>query len=425
MSAKSTLRAVCIRGLLLLFIPAFHLLPTHSQVTAKEPMAEQLPDGQGKEIVLNTCTKCHNIDRIVHGRRYKDQWQSLVQQMISNGAALNDDDMPVLVDYLAKNFPGVARPEATVIHGATEATIKEWKIPNPKGSPHDPLVAPDGSVWFTSGPANMLGRLDPSTGEFKEYPVKVARSGPHGLVADKDGNIWFTASTKNFVGKVNPKTAEITQYDFPNPRADHPHTPVIDRNGDVLFTVMYGNMVGKVTVESGKVKFANVPTPRSDPYGMVMDTKGTMYFAESASDKLASIDPETMEITEYTLPNSEARPRRLAFTSDGMLWYGDYARGYLGRFDPKTRKVTEWPSPSGPYSEPYALTTVGNIVWYSETGMEQNTVVRFDPATQKFQTWLIPSGGGVVRNMMPDKDGNLWLACSGTKTIAEVVVKKN
>ena len=132
MSAKSTLRAVCIRGLLLLFIPAFHVLPTHSQVTAKEPMADQLPDGQGKEIVLNTCTKCHNIDRIVHGHRYKDQWQSLVQQMISNGAALNDDDMPVLVDYLAKNFPGVARPEAAVIHGATEATIKEWKIPNPE-----------------------------------------------------------------------------------------------------------------------------------------------------------------------------------------------------------------------------------------------------------------------------------------------------
>ena len=97
----------------------------------------------------------------------------------------------------------------------------------------------------------MLGRLDPSTGEFKEYPVKVARSGPHGLVADKDGNIWFTASTKNFVGKVNPKTGEITQYAFPDPTADHPHTPVIDRNGDVLFTVMYGNMVGKVTVESG------------------------------------------------------------------------------------------------------------------------------------------------------------------------------
>src|SRR5581483_7265155 len=101
------------------------------QVGSTEPMAELLPDGQGKEIVLTTCTKCHNIDRIVHGHRYQDQWQSLVKQMISNGAALNEDDMPVLVDYLAKNFPGVARPEAAVVPGPVEASIKEWKIPNP------------------------------------------------------------------------------------------------------------------------------------------------------------------------------------------------------------------------------------------------------------------------------------------------------
>ena len=68
---------------------------------------------------------------------------------------------------------------------------------------------------------------------------------------------------------------------------------------------------------------------------------------------------------------------------------------------------------------------MGNIVWYAETGMKQNTVVRFDPATEKFQSWLIPSGGGIVRNMMPAKDGNVWLACSGVKTLALVEVKKS
>jgi virginiamycin B lyase len=67
---------------------------------------------------------------------------------------------------------------------------------------------------------------------------------------------------------------------------------------------------------------------------------------------------------------------------------------------------------------------VKNIVWYSESGVRPNTVVRFDPATEKFQTWVIPSGGGVVRNMMADRDGNLWLACSGVNGIAEVAVKR-
>lgn len=404
----------------------FSVLPAGSQdaqVSSKEPFAELLPEGAGRQIVLTVCTKCHNIDRIVHGHRYADQWQALVNQMINvNGAPLKTEDVPVLVSYLAENFVGVARAEAVVVPGNVDVAIREWRIPAPNGAPHDPLVAPDGSIWFTSQPSNMLGRLDPVTNQFTNFPVKTPKSMPHGLVGDKNGFIWFTSPSANYVGKLDPKTGNINEYRFPDPAADHPHTPLIDRNGNIVFTLMYGDMIGKLDPKTGDVKLAAVPTPRSDPYGMVMDSRGLMYFAESATNKLASIDPETMKITEYALPNPGARVRRLAFTPDGMLWYGDYGRGYLGRFDPKTAKVSEWPSPSGPYSEPYALTTVGNIVWYCETGMKQNTVVRFDPATETFQSWLIPSGGGVVRNMMPDKNGNVWIAGSAAKTIAEVQV---
>ena len=42
--------------------------------------------------------------------------------------------------------------------------------------------------------------------------------------------------------------------------------------------------------------------------------------------------------------------------------------------------------------------------------MKPNTLVRFDPKTEKFQTWAIPSGGGVVRNMMVTRDGNIAMA---------------
>lgn len=106
-----------------------------------------------------------------------------------------------------------------------------------------------------------------------------------------------------------------------------------------------------------------------------------------------------------------------------MLWYSDYARGYLGRFDPKTGKQTEWASPGGPKSKPYAIAVLKGAIWYSESGVTPNTLVRFDPATEKFQTWPIPSGGDVVRNMMPTRDGNLVMACSGANRVALVEVK--
>jgi virginiamycin B lyase len=56
--------------------------------------------------------------------------------------------------------------------------------------------------------------------------------------------------------------------------------------------------------------------------------------------------------------------------------------------------------------------------------VKPNTLVRFDPKTEKFQTWVIPSGGGVVRNMMATKDGNLVLAESGVNKIALVTIAK-
>ncbi len=111
-------------------------------------------------------------------------------------------------------------------------------------------------------------------------------------------------------------------------------------------------------------------------------------------------------------------PRRIAVSGDGFVWYRDYARGRLGRLDPKTGKVTEYPSPGGAQSQPYAITALKGMVWYVETNVQPNALVRFDPATEKFQTWPIPSGGGVVRNMMPTRDGNLALACSGVNGVA-------
>lgn len=49
--------------------------------------------------------------------------------------------------------------------------------------------------------------------------------------------------------------------------------------------------------------------------------------------------------------------------------------------------------------------------------------MRFDPKTHAFQSWAIPSGGGVVRNMMPTREGNLVLACSRVNRVALVELK--
>jgi virginiamycin B lyase len=178
-----------------------------------------------------------------------------------------------------------------------------------------------------------------------------------------------------------------------------------------------------VIPETGEVNLAAVPTPNANPYGIAVNSQGVPFFAEFGSNRLASIDPDTMQIREYVLPHAESHPRRIAITSDDVVWYTDYPRGALGRFDPKTGEAREWPSPAGPESGPYGITVLKDVVWYSESGTTPNRLVRFDPKTESFHAWAIPSGGGVVRNMMATREGNLVLACSGVNRIALVTMK--
>jgi virginiamycin B lyase len=318
-----------------------------------------------------------------------------------------------------------ARP---AIDANVDVKIDEWLTPSKPAYPHDPAVAPDGSIWYTGQRANVVGRFDPKTEQFKEFTLPTPNSGPHGLQADKDGNIWYTGNAAGLIGKIDPKTGKITEYKMPNPKAKDPHTIAFLPDGRMIFTVQAGNFVGTLDPKApdGNIKLVESPTANSRPYGVRLDSKGVPYLDEFNSNRIASVDPKTMIITEYPLPAKEARPRRIAIGKDDTVWYGDYSRGYLGHLDPKTGKVEEFKSPGGEESKPYAIdVTADGAIWYVETGDEaKNVLVRFNPETKKFQTWPIPSGGGTVRNMEIDKAGNLWLAESGVGKIARVTIKR-
>ena len=69
-------------------------------VTAHGPM----PDGRGKDIVLNVCTMCHDLGRIRMGHRSAQEWEETLNSMLNEGAPLSDADFPIVLAYLAKNF---------------------------------------------------------------------------------------------------------------------------------------------------------------------------------------------------------------------------------------------------------------------------------------------------------------------------------
>ncbi len=382
-----------------------------------------LPAGAGKGVAQAHCLGCHDATRLAAPGHGKDGWQNVVDRMMKIGAELDAAEVPVLVEYLARNFPEQPAAAARLVPGEVQVSFREWAVATPDAFPHDPLATRDGAVWYTGQHGSLLGRIDPQSGAIKEFRTQVPDSGPHGLTADAAGNIWFTANYAGYIGKLNPASGAVTEYKLGDPAARDPHTPVFDQKGVLWFTVQGANRIGRLTPDTGEMKLVTVPTAHALPYGIAVTSTGVPFFAEFGTHQIASIDPDTLTIHEHALPNPESRPRRIAITRDDAIWYSDYARGFLGRFDPKSGTAREWPSPGGAHSQPYGITVIDDIIWYSESNVKPNTLVRFDPRTQKFQTWPIPSGGGVVRNMMPVPGGGLVLAESGAGKVALVTIR--
>jgi len=385
---------------------------------AEKSEAAELPEGDGRELVEAVCTGCHRLNQITRSSGYSlEGWKALVGTMIDLSARPEVQDR--IAHYLATHYSANTKRAPSLIPGSTEIAFKTWTVPTLGQRSRDPVEAPDGSIWWAGQWADLIGRIDPATGEMKEYPLPQG-SMPHSVTLDDAGKVWYTGNKNATVGKLDPDTGEITVYQMPDPAARDPHTAVFDQKGLLWFTLQHSNMVGRLDPATGDIALVTLKTPGSRPYGIKIDADGAPWVACNGSNCLVKVDPRTMTLTEVKLPIPQTTVRRLDIGSDGMIWYVNSSQGRLGRYDPRTGEIREWPSPSGPKSHPYALAVVNGIVWYNESGMRPDALVRFDPRTEKFQSWPIPSGNvyaGIVRHMRPTRDGNLLIHQSSTNRI--------
>jgi competence protein ComEA len=67
---------------------------------------DDLPEGEGKKILLASCTSCHDLSEVTKFRGYYDrtQWRDIVVTMMEYGAPVDERQVDVLADYLAQNL---------------------------------------------------------------------------------------------------------------------------------------------------------------------------------------------------------------------------------------------------------------------------------------------------------------------------------
>ena len=396
-------------------------LPAHTQT-----LVHDHPDGETKAIVDATCSTCHRVGLIPRSSGYTEAgWNELIATMIDLSHV--PDVQAEIVDYLATHYPPNTNRVATLVPGSFDIAFTEWVVPTLGQRSRDPAEAPDGTIWWVGQSGNIIGRINPETGEMLEYPLPEGAM-PHSVTLDDTGNAWYTGNKNATIGKLDPSTGEITEYKMPDPAAKDPHTAVFDQAGILWFTLQHSNMIGRLDPETAEIKLVTLPTPRSRPYGIKVAANGSLWVACNGSNCLIEVNPDTMTLTEHKLPIPATTVRRLDIASDGMIWYVNSSQGRLGRFDPETLEVKEWPSPSGSKSHPYALAVIDGIVWYNESGVRPDPLVRFDPDTETFQSWPVPTGNiyaGIIRHMRPTRDGELLIHQSSTNRILRVSLGTN
>jgi hypothetical protein len=74
--------------------------PKHARAAGPE---DELPDGDGKKILMTSCTACHDLTEVTKFRGYynRQQWRDIVVTMMEYGAPIDDKQVDVLADYLA------------------------------------------------------------------------------------------------------------------------------------------------------------------------------------------------------------------------------------------------------------------------------------------------------------------------------------
>ena len=85
------------RALLFSAVLLWAVMPAESQ-------SQQLPDGEGKEIVEAVCGQCHGLNTVTGNKLARADWEDVVNGMISLGAPLEADQAEIVVEYLARNF---------------------------------------------------------------------------------------------------------------------------------------------------------------------------------------------------------------------------------------------------------------------------------------------------------------------------------
>src|SRR5580704_7331348 len=110
---------------------------TVAQSVPNKATTDTLPDGPGKDIVIKKCIRCHDVRQttIRPGSGSPDEWEQVVERMMSRGADLSDDEIDLVVQYLATNYGPNSKNSHSAPPAGTEPPSSDKTTPSGSATP--------------------------------------------------------------------------------------------------------------------------------------------------------------------------------------------------------------------------------------------------------------------------------------------------
>ena len=90
----------------LMIVAAVTVWGSKSQQTPQKQIIPEnyLPDGAGRDLILQACVQCHDLRNTVTQRKNTTAWKRTVDEMIWRGAPLMADETAIVTKYLVDSF---------------------------------------------------------------------------------------------------------------------------------------------------------------------------------------------------------------------------------------------------------------------------------------------------------------------------------
>jgi cytochrome c5 len=92
--------------------------------TMSMAVPQELPEGEGKRLLKERCTTCHDLQPVVSLKQSEGLWKELLVKMRGYGAQLDDKEVAVVTEYLTKHFGPESSAESAKKESPEEKTAK-------------------------------------------------------------------------------------------------------------------------------------------------------------------------------------------------------------------------------------------------------------------------------------------------------------